>query len=422
MIRSKMTTTGSTRSSPNRHLFVFESVLGFDENGEETTIHPQKQLACVRCYNQKLGCVRREHNGTCEKCCAANVECMVRQPQRMGRPRPNPYQTSQGGSSTVTKSSGSTTENNNFSSVSTSESSETAWSICSPPTPLSPDLTIQSHWSADNPISSQDWTITDVFGTSMDMGFGTCWAVPETLPNFDDIEMLQTEHLRSSSSDTPYTEAGSLDSIEKLTTLNLETHKFLYDTCSTEVDPSADRQFSQTNVAPTTTQSINQAFRHSEIFMEILRELVKYAGSNSSASRPPPNQSYNLSDDFDIDNAGTLSVDCATGLMAMSCYIRILRIFETIVSDLSTSTFSPQKGSSLIEVELHIGNFSPQPDNGLKVRLLLQFTLHLLDSMCYEVKHTLGTEAVFGQTARDVRNREITLRKRLVATLCESFI
>lgn len=409
-----MNTPVSTRSSPNQHVFVFESVLGFDENGEETTIYPQKQLACVRCYSQKLGCVRREHNGTCEKCRGVNVECIVRQPQRMGRPRPNPYQTSQGGSSTVSKSPDST-ENNNFSRVSTSESSETAWST-NPPASLSPDLTRQSHWPADNPISSQDWTITDVFGVSGDIGFGECRAAPETLPNFDHVEMLQTQPFRSSSSDTPYTAAGSLDSIEKLTTLNLEIHKFLYATRSIEVEPSAGGQLSQTNVAPT-TQSINQAFRHSEIFVQILKELVKYAESNSSALRPL-NRSYNLSDDFDRSN--TLSIDCATGLMAMSCYLRILRIFETIVADLST--FSPQNGSSLIEVELHIGNFSPQPDNGLKVRLLLQFTLHLLDSMCHSVKHTLGTEAVFGQTARDVRDREITLRKRLVAALCESFI
>jgi hypothetical protein len=51
----------------------------------DTAAKPPKQLACVRCHAQKLKCVRQISYG-CVRCISANVGCVSRHHQRLGRP------------------------------------------------------------------------------------------------------------------------------------------------------------------------------------------------------------------------------------------------------------------------------------------------------------------------------------------------
>jgi hypothetical protein len=78
-------------SAPDAGLQRFERILNFSEpaNGN-TSINdserkPPKQLACTRCHAQKLRCVRKSDQ-TCDRCVAADVGCVARRVQRMGRP------------------------------------------------------------------------------------------------------------------------------------------------------------------------------------------------------------------------------------------------------------------------------------------------------------------------------------------------
>ncbi|TAQ90376.1 hypothetical protein B7494_g1327 [Chlorociboria aeruginascens] len=413
----------STRSSQN--LFAFEDVLDFNGNGDEGTAYQQqKQLACVRCHTQKLGCVRQNNSDACERCRATNVECVVRQPHRMGRPR---LRTSQPNGGPPSSSSSSISQNSaaNTKASGTSESNSTAWS---PPSPHTSGFTKPpASWPTNETVdttSLQNWALPDIGGPFDTSACASCneWAdLPslhpseesEILLNLDDVspELLHPieKWVQSSQSQFPVpwetsrNQGESIDSTEQLTNLNLDVHKCLnamrYTQARAEFRPSEG----DINILPA-TKNITQAFQNSEQFVSIIKELLGKAEKENldPLSLAPHSQTCTLANDFDEHSNGGPLIDSATGLMAMSCYIRLLCVFEIIALLLSTSSAS-QTMTSMIEVELRIGGFCPKPNKALKMRLLVQFTLHMLDSMCSSVKIAFASESGFEYTIKDVK-------------------
>lgn len=82
---------------------------------------------------------------------------------------------------------------------------------------------------------------------------------------------------------------------------------------------------------------------------------------------------------------------------------------------------SGQSMTSMMEIEIHIGIFSPRPDRTLKTRLLALFTSYLLDAMSAAVKTAVTSEPSFGRMIADIRHGEGKLREHLAAVLEKCF-
>lgn len=272
------------------------------------------------------------------------------------------------------------------------------------------------------------------------------------LPNFEDCPSEVLDHITKWAQNAPSAAsleaqdnpAGSIDPTEQLTKLHLDLHECLIGMQLMEAR-ARTKQPGGSNVFPG-TKTIDQAFHISERFVQILNELPmeekensrpipagqlgkspfgarcslfdrRNGSSNNTNSREARrSRSYAVSDGF-LELGDFPSVNSATELMIMSCYIRLLHVFEVIVSLLA----SGQSMTSMMEIEIHFGIFSPRPDRTLKTRLLALFTSYLLDAMSTAVKMAVTSEPSFMRMIADIRHGEGKLREHLAAVLEKYF-
>ncbi|KAL9095166.1 MAG: hypothetical protein Q9165_002422 [Trypethelium subeluteriae] len=268
---------------------------------------------------------------------------------------------------------------------------------------------------------------------------------PSEAPNYLSKTMQATPSSPWEGRDGP---GGEFDPTEQLSKLHLDLHKCLAAMRVLETESQSIHQHKTTEPS-SAVKSIEEAFCATERFIEILNKFPKHDGESMEsisgkqpqesplgAPRPPfhtrarslytrfsqtrPTRAYNMSDSFDTDAS---PIDSATDLMAGSCYIRLLRIFETIASLLSSfSRGSSQSINALVKVDIRIGDFSPKPARKLKMGLLTQTTTYMLVSMSQAVRDALGSEPLFGQAVDDICQRERKLRESLAELLDKSFL
>lgn len=304
----------TTRPSSTANLFAFEEILDFNGHKGETAASQQKQLACLRCHAQKLGCVRHEHNGACERCRATKVNCVARQPQRMGRPADSRWlgrrghqrreessehqQPSPSPLSTVNTSAATSTT----SSTATSESNNTSISAVSPP---NTSVTMSPIWPStlrDMPsedISSlQNWSFAEYPLDATSAYEGSLFPGPRgldsMLPDFEACPSEVLDHITKGAQNAPSAApweaqdnpAGSVDPTEQLTKLHLDLHECLMGMQLMEAR-ARTKQPGGSNVFPG-TKTIDQAFHLSERFVQTLNELPMEEKENSRPILHPP--------------------------------------------------------------------------------------------------------------------------------------
>ncbi|KAI5919278.1 hypothetical protein F4810DRAFT_511247 [Camillea tinctor] len=412
------------------HLIDFASTPG---NGSDGARPPPKQLACARCHAQKLRCVRERHGSICERCFSANLECVERQPQRMGRPvdrstpkyRPQQSRNVAGRRSTNKKSVSSTPTtlssiDTPMESASFAASDLEAWSWPSPP---------ENHTSldsmrvaGDSSSSSPDVNLASYVGPLV-----TSLGPHALLPNFEDlpttffssaIDSTAVESLQNASMhgviDPP---SPPDDPIEQLSRLHLELYRCLTSVKAVE-KMKRDRLRSVPREPGETidTSWSERLFQTTENFISALRGYVDtgvYTPGTSSGSSDAMQVSQSGAEDQDV-GSGSGQIDTATGLMIVSCYTRLLQIFEVVVFVVETFRDMDCPGSY---VQIRFGAFAPAGNKDLHARLLGQYVLHLLDGISEIVDRAVGSRQPYARAITEIRRVETKLKERITTTL-----
>ncbi|KAF3760599.1 hypothetical protein M406DRAFT_324389 [Cryphonectria parasitica EP155] len=98
--------------------------------------------------------------------------------------------------------------------------------------------------------------------------------------------------------------------------------------------------------------------------------------------------------------------------MVVSCYVRLLQIFESFASVLP-ATLDACCAASASLLGVRIGSFCPTVDRKLSTVFIVQYVYHLLDGICGAVEASVGTQGVHGPTLVDARNSEGRVRERI---------
>ncbi|KAI1637131.1 hypothetical protein F4809DRAFT_342424 [Biscogniauxia mediterranea] len=418
-------------------VFDFEHLIDFATtpgNGSDSSARPpHKQLACARCHAQKLRCVRERHGSICERCFSASLECVERQPQRMGRPvdRSTPRYRSQQSRNVAGRRGGAGKKS----------ASSTPTTLSSTDTPLDSALLTASDleaWSwpspPENPTSFDTARAAGDSSSSSPVNLGsyvgpmaTSLSPHALLPNFEDlpttffssaidnaaVESLQNANIHGAI-DPP---SPPDDPIEQLSKLHLELYQCLTSVKAVE-KMKRDRL---RNVPREPGESIDTSwserlFQTTENFISALRAYVDtgvYTPGTSNGSSDAMQISPSLAEDQDA-GGGSGQIDTATGLMIVSCYTRLLQIFEVVVFVVETFRDMDCPGSY---VQIRFGAFAPAGNKDLHARLLGQYVLHLLDGISEIVDRAVGSRQPYARAISEIRRVETKLKERIATTL-----
>ncbi|KAL8972264.1 MAG: hypothetical protein Q9183_000645 [Haloplaca sp. 2 TL-2023] len=435
-----------------------------------------KQLACARCHNQKLRCVRsaapRDANGSCHRCLSAGTECINRQPHRIGRPVDHvsrlqtpgghstgnkgaanrPYQNrGDFGNDDVDESSPRTAQRR-WKNTSASSNPSCASATFTHPYAAGPDLDRWPWPSPPQEPASMDSAATSgggnhgdsltsqitPFGRGFEPGIGLGGG-NNRLTAQDDFLTVGLEDtntlLRKEFDDLPTnflsgTQAGSdgevlleEDPVELLSRLHLELYQCL--TTVRLVDKQKKervRDKSAPTGAPISTNWSEQLFRTTEQFIAALKS---YINCTPAPLVTPSCSSTGLTDDdgSSLTSTGTnhvgsgdnvVQVDSATGLLIVSCYMRLMEILGVVVFIVETFTKMDCPGSY---VQIRFGAFIPKTDKALHARMLGQYVLYLLDSITEAVNSAVASRQPYAKAIVDVRQAEAKLKERLMTIL-----
>ncbi|KAM0325391.1 hypothetical protein ACHAQA_007377 [Verticillium albo-atrum] len=435
-----------------------------------------KQLACARCHSQKLRCVRsaapRVANGCCDRCLSAGTECINRQPQRMGRPVDHVSRSqTPGGHSTGNKgatsrhyqsrgaigdgdgdeSSPRTAQRrrkNTNSSIHHGGAPATfthpyaagpdldGWPWPSPPRdPASMD-SVATSGGGDHgdSLTSQTTSLGRGNEPRLELGGGNNRLTPQdgflTVGLGDTDTLLQNDFDDLPTNFLSGTQAGSdgevsleEDPVELLSRLHLELYQCL--TTVKLVDKQKKERIRDKSTPPGAVISTNwseQLFRTTEQFIAALKSYINCAPAPGIT--PSCSSTGRLDDDGSpLTSTGTnhggseddvVQVDSATGLLIVSCYMRLMQIFEVVVFIVETFTEMDCPGSY---VQIRFGAFIPKTDKALHARMLGQYVLHLLDGITEAVDSAVASRQPYARAIIDVRQAEAKLKERVMTTL-----
>lgn len=141
---------------------------------------------------------------------------------------------------------------------------------------------------------------------------------------------------------------------------------------------------------------------------------------NSSGTESPRNNNSSIGgrqrDGVEHTNSSShQEVDPTIGLMIVSCVIRLLQIFESLVFIVEAM----KEASYLADyVQIRLGTFAPNISKALRARLLGQYILHLLENISEMAARTvLSSRQLYARAVEDNRVVETKLRERLVASI-----
>ena len=435
-----------------------------------------KQLACARCHSQKLRCVRSaappDANGSCHRCLSAGAECINRQPHRIGRPVDHVSQSQiSGGNSTGIKGAASQPYQNRggfgngngdessprsaqrrWKNTSTSTHHNVAPATFTHPYAAGPDLDRWPWPSPQREPASMDSAATSgggdhgdsltsqitPFGRGieprLELGGGNNRLTAQD--GFLTVGLEDTNTLlRKEFDDLPTNflsgnQAGSdgevlleEDPVELLSRLHLDLYQCL--TTVRLVDKQKKERI-RGKSAPTgaaiSTNWSEQLFRTTEQFIAALKSYINCAPAPVVT---PSCSSTGLMDDdgSPLTSTGTnhvgsgddvVQIDSATGLLIVSCYMRLMEIFGVVVFIVETFTKMDCPGCY---VQIRFGAFIPKTDKALHARMLGQYVLHLLDGITEAVDSAVASRQPYARAIVDVRQAEAKLKERVITTL-----
>lgn len=289
----------------------------------------------------------------------------------------------------------------------------------------------QSPWPLTGLLSPSDcptpfdWDLSDAEKTTPEQLEEACRAmdplypgplVPESgefdalMPSFDDItgSLLVAAHphvddqmtVDNSSPTTSMTQ----DPVERLTSINLELYQCLNSFKSIEAQRMVER--TDGPAAAAALHWVERLFQAAEEFVEILKQ--SFTGDCAMGQGASPASS--------LEDADSFILDSATGLMVISCYVRLLQIFDSFASVLPATLEAGYTINANL-LGLRIGSFCPTLDKRLSAVFVIQYVYHLLDSICGTVENAVGTQTPHGPTLVEARNSELKLRERLSSGL-----
>ncbi|KAI1100205.1 hypothetical protein F4804DRAFT_54998 [Jackrogersella minutella] len=419
--------------------------------GVENTKPPLKQLACARCYTQKLRCVRKRHARICDRCFNANLECVDRQPQRMGRPvdrtnlRIRSQQTGNGinrrnndGGTTLrsprTQQEQTNTHPHTFfpdalpdsGGATTQPTSHSASVLDDWPWTNSPiDSSIANTGNSSNQkengnyISSQTLLNNNIDVQSHNGSLAAEFHPTSLLHGLDDFDVTFFPHgtepapLESQSDPKAdvltYPPSPAEDPVEQLSKLHLELYQCLTSVKTVEKMKKAKMQSkSYETEVPIDTRWSERTFQTAERFIDALQNYVDTDADKSKAMH----MTHDEGEQQDID--APIQVDIATGLMIVSCYTRLLQIFEVVVFVVEIFQEMDCPGTY---VQISFGNFCPTKDKDLHARLLGQYVLHLLNGISAVVDKAVASRQPYARSITEIREIEVKLKERISATL-----
>lgn len=123
----------------------------------------------------------------------------------------------------------------------------------------------------------------------------------------------------------------------------------------------------------------------------------------------PPTQSVTITAEL-----ADPQVDTATGLMIVSCYKKLLQIFEVVTFVVETFRGLDCPGSY---VQVNLGSFQPKPNKALHARILGQYVIHLLDGISEAVSCAVASNQLYTQAISSIRENETKLKRRISKAL-----
>ncbi|KAK4205030.1 hypothetical protein QBC40DRAFT_65406 [Triangularia verruculosa] len=428
-------------------------VMGSADSAKAAT----KPLACARCHGQKLRCVRSKTSDgrVCDRCLSAGVECVNRQPQRIGRPADITMRNSRRGSRSNTNdyvSGRSTTARRRprstlASSASLSPTDMTldnsnstiffevdGWTWPSPSEPHNPMLVAPpatsdvAHGTSDSsyspPAQAGTTGLTSYAGSLGSLGslasLGPVGSPGGLLPSLEDLATLfpcgMDEDSFSAQQSPDVVEDAPLDDpVEHLSRLHLELYQCLVTVKSVE-KLKKEKLRRLPGDSPTKNIDTNWSenlFRTTERFIEVLRV---YVGTDDTMAAANPSPTVSSSDQgMEIDSRCSGShVDTATGLLIVSCYTRLLQIFEIVVFVVETFKDMDCPGNY---VQVRFGSFAPAANKSLQARILGQYVLHLLEGVSEAAERATASRQPYARAVAEVRRNEAKLKERILTTL-----
>ncbi|TEY65539.1 hypothetical protein BOTCAL_0139g00060 [Botryotinia calthae] len=203
------------------------------------------------------------------------------------------------------------------------------------------------------------------------------------------------------------------DPVEQLTKLHLELYRCLTSVKAVET-AKKDKMFNPSKQDGSIDNSwLQQLFQTTERFIDAL---TSYVGTNL-----PPSNAKTVSDGLisSLDTqepTATDETDTATGLMIVSCYMRLLQIFDVVVFIIETHRDFQCPGSY---VEIRFGSFAAKTDRVLSARLLGQYVLHLLCGISEAVDKAIASRQPYARAIVDARRVEAKLKERIAITFHE---
>ncbi|KAG8156278.1 hypothetical protein KVR01_013857 [Diaporthe batatas] len=391
--------------------FALEDMVGFSNPGDHAK-RQQKQLACARCHSQKLKCVRQQSDASaCDRCLGANTECTARHPQRMGRPVDAALLNSSPSTFCTTKENATPQHKKRRAT----EQSLDQYIECLPEGTLSPLPTPMSdfnqwRWPTPDEVIDHSSNSSSVQPGTASLPYGgpvvSLAGFTSLMPNFDDLPMLTGHDAQGwegsgAASDQPTSTTAS-NLIDQLSALQLHLSRCLNQMRSIERQKRPGRHPKSEDMPTDTTSWMQDAFQSSETFMRILKHpnLSNEFGNAASDSSVPG----------DSSRGGFDAADIATGLTIISCYTRLLQVFEVFIALLVI-----YRGSecAMKDFKICFGTFSPTHDKTLQIRLVAQYILHLCEGMAQVVKQCVPTQPVFAKALADGQSTEARLKGQL---------
>ena len=208
------------------------------------------------------------------------------------------------------------------------------------------------------------------------------------------------------------------DPVEHLSRLHLELYQCLVTVKS--VEKVKKEKLRRTPEEPTRnidTSWSENLFRTTERFIEALRAYVGGTDDPTTTSNPSPTVSTMTEDGTEMDRRVSSSgshIDTATGLLIVSCYTRLLQIFDVVVFVVETFKDMDCPGDY---VQVHFGSFAPAADKSFQARILGQYVLHLLGRVSEATERATASRQPYARAVAEVRRNEDKLKERILTTL-----
>ncbi|THV49681.1 hypothetical protein BGAL_0184g00230 [Botrytis galanthina] len=304
---------------------------------------------------------------------------------------------------------------NSSSNDSSSSSNSTIVTQITPTSYTGSDLDIWSSWAtptqpnsyADSPFAGLESSnslfpqYNDFPASLFAHGFDVTGIGASTKP--DSITDLQ-----------PELDDTSNDPVEQLTKLHLELYRCLTSVKAVET-AKKDKMLNPSKPdGSIDTSWLQQLFQTTERFIDAL---TSYVGNNLPPSNAKTVSAGLISSSDTQELTTTEEADTATGLMIVSCYMRLLQIFDVVVFIIETHRDFQCPGSY---VEIRFGSFAAKTDRMLSARLLGQYVLHLLCGISEAVDKAIASRQPYARAIVDARRVEAKLKERIAIAFHES--